>query len=187
MTDLHSRFRSCCAALAALACALLVSTCASTSIDVDYSYDASVDFTKVRTWDWLPGEQPEIRDPRIVDSIVNARMRRAIANELSSRQLKKVDKAIPDVWVRYRIWVMPREDFNPLRRTDSPREVYETPKRDPVDDVGLRIEMFDGFERERRVWQAEGRAQLNLQASDGGREKRTAAAVRKLLSRFPPQ
>jgi len=89
--------------------------------------------------------------------------------------------------VQYRIWIMPREDFNRVETPNTPRPLYGPAKESSLDSVGLRIEMFDGFKREHEGWKAEGRAELNLRASEGRREKRTEAAVAKLLAKFPPK
>jgi hypothetical protein len=179
---------------AALLAALLVSLavgCANSAktVEVETDHDGSFDFSAVNTWDWTPGKQPDIPDPRVMDSVVDARMRRAITDELAARGLARLEGAVPDVLVQYRIWVMPRSDFNPVRGDRVRGEVLAADETNQgrLDDVGLRIEMFHPLEPERRVWRAESRTKLDLRATEMARRERTTAAVRKLLSRFPPE
>ena len=65
--------------LGAMLLVLPVGGCATVSLDVNSDHDESFDFAAVRTWDWMPGAQPDIPDPRVMDSVVDARMRDTIA------------------------------------------------------------------------------------------------------------
>lgn len=185
MTRAHALVRAAILS-AAVALLLLLGGCASDPMKVEYDYDGSFDFAAAGSWNWVPGKQPEIPDPRVMDSVVDARMRRAIAGEMAAKQMKRTENASPDVWVQYRIWVMPRRDFNPLRESDT-RPIPDPPAQDGLDDVGLRIEMFDSFKRSHKIWSAEVRTKLNLRVTEKRREQRTAAAVRRLFAEFPPR
>jgi hypothetical protein len=173
------------ALFAALAPLITVGCSSPPAVDVEYDWDGDYEFAKFDSWSWMPGEQPKIPDPRVADSAVDARMRRTIEGEMATRGLKRLESGIPDMWVQYRIWIMPRRDFNPVRDSNV-RPLPDPPKEDALDDVGLRIEMFDSFDRTKRIWSGELRTRLNLRVSGTTRTERTIAAVRKLLTQFPP-
>jgi len=77
----------------------LLAGCSSVSVNRDY--DTSVDFSNLRTFAWQFEQQPETGDPQIDNDLNDERIRRAIAENLSIKGFRSVDREEADVLVAY--------------------------------------------------------------------------------------
>jgi hypothetical protein len=93
------------AAPISVALGMLVAACAS---PVQVEFDETADFSRYRTWNWLPYEAPNVRTAAGDPEILYARLAEAVEAELAARGLVRVD-GTPDVFVGYRLLVHRRE------------------------------------------------------------------------------
>src|SRR5262245_29646394 len=69
----------------------LAAACSGVSYDTSHDFDANVDFSKVRTYDWFKGTQTFTSDR-------DASLRKIIGPELEAKGLRR-DELAPDVLV----------------------------------------------------------------------------------------
>lgn len=76
-----------------------VSGCASLTVRRDY--DAEHDFASFKTYTWQHEVQPETGNPRIDNSLLDDRIRRAVNNTLAGKGFRQVDRSDADFLVAY--------------------------------------------------------------------------------------
>jgi hypothetical protein len=89
-------------AFPALAVLSFVATTSCTTIRVSTDYDPHTDLTSLRTYGWRARKVDESRDPRLDNSLLDARIRGAVDRELSARGIRNVSEN-PDFEVGYDI------------------------------------------------------------------------------------
>jgi len=93
------------AAPISVALGVLVAACTS---PVRVEFDEAADFSRYRTWSWLPYEAPNVRAATGNPEILYARLAEAVEAELADRGLVRAD-GTPDVYVGYRLLVHRKE------------------------------------------------------------------------------
>jgi hypothetical protein len=93
------------AAPISVALGVLVAACAS---PVRVEFDEAADFSRYRTWSWLPYEAPNVRAAAGDPEILYARLAEVVEAELAARGLVRVD-GTPDVYLAYRLLVQRKE------------------------------------------------------------------------------
>jgi hypothetical protein len=132
---------------------------------IETQHADDVDFSKYKTWNWLPPATRET-DPRLADPLVVARIRGAIENQLVAQGFRK-DPTSPDsMYDRY--------DQNWTYQYTSEWQQGT-----------LLIDILDAQTKE-LVWRGSAQAELTMNASDEEKDKRVDEAVRKMLKDFPP-
>ncbi len=77
----------------------LIAGCSSVSVNQDY--DASTDFSPLKTFAWQYAAQPQTGDPRIDNDLNDERIRKAVNATLSGKGFQLVDRAHADFLVAY--------------------------------------------------------------------------------------
>lgn len=78
---------------------LAVSGCSSLRVSRDY--DAARDFSPLKTYAWQHDVQPQSGDPRIDNSLLDERVRRAVDDTLAKKGFRQVERGEADFLVAY--------------------------------------------------------------------------------------
>lgn len=163
-------------ALAALGLVLAFSAGCS-QIQVNTDWDHAVDFTKYRTFQWAP-TKTSADAHRSQGSLLDARIQRAVADELQSRGLKRADGKGADLLLVYRTKSRNRVDvYGYRRRWGSAWEAHR------YREGTLLIMMIDRA-TDQVVWEGIG---VGVVGSTSGSDESVREAVAKILEDFPPQ
>ena len=135
---------------------------------VNYDYDVSVDFTRVKTYDWvsLPGT---LR----IDQFNRIRIQDVVDKQLGAKGLK-ISPRDPDVFL-----VMYGGDRKAVDMTAMmDYEVYTVGR--------LKLALYDAKSNE-EIWWAETRADLFHHMTSEEKDKIIAFAVHRILEHYPPR
>ena len=166
--------------IGALFVVLLIAGC---GMKVTTDFDKSVDFSRLRTYDWAPREESATSDPRAENSLLISRIRTAVERELSAMGYRKAATGDPDFLVGHLVTTQTR--FPPSFKdagwqSGLPTEVdqYEegTLILDLIDPNGMRL-----------MWRGTATTPLDESAGPRQREATINEAVQSILKRFPPQ
>lgn len=155
--------------------------CAS-SVETSVDYDRSIDFSRYRTYGWLPSR-------RIGNDILERRLTAAIDRNLAARGLVRGDP--PDLLVaihgrlsrevQYRAYD-PGWGYGWRRWRGAPTMV----RREEVPVGTLFVDLVDANDKE-LVWRGSATTPIDKTDSVERREAAVAEAVEKLLAGFPPR
>ena len=158
--------------------------CSSMHIETQHADD--VDFSRYKTWNWLPEPVTPDTDPRLADPMVKMRIRRAIEKEFLTQGFRK-DTTSPDFIVNYHAAL--KDQLSQSAVDNS----YDTAMYDRYDqnwtyqytsewqEGTLIIDILDSRTKE-LVWRGSAQAEIAMTASDEERDKRVEEAVRKMTS-----
>jgi hypothetical protein len=135
---------------------------------VNYDYDVSVDFDRVKTYDWvsLPGT---LR----IDQFNRVRIQDVVDKQLEAKGLK-ISPRDPDVFL-----VMYGGDRKAIDMTVMmDYEVYTVGR--------LKLALYDAKSNE-EIWWAETRADLSHNMISEEKDRIIAFAVRRILEHYPPR
>ncbi|NVJ10818.1 DUF4136 domain-containing protein [Myxococcus sp. AM001] len=184
---------------------LALAACSGIRVNTNYDPSAVERIEDFRRYAWLP--QPQGKDARVYNDIVDVRVRMAVDQELKARGYQKVDMgADPDFFVGWQGAIDTKVSIDtvdsfygyPWGPYWSPWSSFYGPYGYPYGmggprtyvreyDVGTLI--LDGVDaREQRlVWRGTAQAELHRDLSPDELQKKINDAVHKLLSRFPPK
>jgi hypothetical protein len=158
---------------------------------IETQHADDVDFSKYKTWNWLPEGDTKETDVRLSDPLVVARIRRAIETELMTQGFRR-DAASPDFIVKYHAAL---EDHMSESAVDN---AYESAQYERYDQNWtyqyatawqqgtLLIDILDAQSNE-LVWRGSAQAEIDTSAPDDEKDKRVDEAVHKMLKEFPPE
>jgi hypothetical protein len=170
--------------LVALALAWLCAACTTT---VDVVVDEREDFSRYRSWDWLPRPAPSVDEPQSLPPALDARLAWLVERSLRARGLERTGDGA-DFFVTYHLegrrramivdqpfapYLLDSHHSSPsywIEGSDRVTRIYE--------DLRLGIGVTDG--RGRVTWQA-----WLEQSVEAGSGLPLEAAVAKLVERFP--
>jgi len=173
---------------------LLLAFCLAgcSKFDIRTASDPAADFTRLHTWAWLPVEEAEPADQRVLDRMFDARIRSAVANELGSKGYAEVAGAQPDFLLNYRLGrVAGTENARVARGGGYGSAVgwwrgWGTSSWvTSYDEGSLFLGVIDARSRQ-SMWVGAAQARLMPQLSDDKVKKRIDNAVHQILERFPP-
>lgn len=160
--------------------------------DVRSRQDPNIDWSRMRTYAWLPPEEAAPADQRVQDRYFDRRIRQDVAKELAAKGYRPADAGQqPDFLLNYRLASQPasavRADpqgywggtWSANWMTDG--GAYYS---DSYDEGTLYIAMVDPSSK-RIVWVGLAQARLVPTMSFERRKKRLDAAVHRILERFP--
>lgn len=169
----------------ALLLALALAGC--TQFAVRARHDANADFTRLRTYGWLPLSEAEPADQRVLDRAIDARIRVAVDRELGAKGFRSAAGGAPDFLLNYRIASRPASDLHGVAWGGwwagwaGSSAVYES-----FDSGAFFIAVIDPQTR-RMIWVGAAEARLLPHISLEKRLARVDAAVHRILERFPPR
>lgn len=173
-----------------LLAALLAAACSQFSIKTNH--DERVDFSRFKTYAWLPLEEAAPADQRVLDRYIDTRIRKAVDRELGAKGYRPAASAAPDFLLNYRLATEVADSVkgDPGRYF---RGAYwggwpgiETFYRESYDEGSLFMAVIDGSSKQ-MVWLGAAQARLLPHISLEARAKRVDEAVHQILEGFPPK
>jgi hypothetical protein len=164
-------------------------------------WDTSANFSQLRSYAWVPGQQPPTGNPRIDNNmLLDDRVREAIDSALKAKGYSKND-ANPDFWVSYQAAIQGK-----IEATTFPSYGYMTPYGGPYgagaynyagwssadtmitsyDEGSIIIDLADA-KIKRLLWRGTVSDVMDPSRTPVERAKRIDQAVTKAFKAFPPK
>jgi len=166
---------------------LLAGLAACSQFAVRTKRDPNVDFARFHTFAWLPLNDADPADQRVLDRAIDARIRARVDAELREKGFTPAGNGAPDVFLNYRLSSNPDSDmrgrsFNGTWWAGWPgEEGWYTESYD----VGTLYVAAADPRTKRMVWVGAAEARLLPHVSLETRLKRVDAAVHRILVDFP--
>ena len=170
----------------------LLAACAAVAQDVRYNFDKDTDFSKLKTYKWVP-----IQDAPKVSDLVDKQIKDAIDAELATKGLTKTDADDADLYVGYQAGIGTEKQFTSYNTdwgygpgwyrggwygggggmtTGQTSTIY----------VGqLAVDMYDSKKHD-LVWRGVASKTIDPKAKPEKQQKNLAKAIAKLLKNYPP-
>lgn len=177
---------------------VLLTGCASMQITSDY--DAATDFSRLRSYDWLPVPKIESGNPKIqYDSLLGQRVKAAVEAQLTGKGYVQ-DQQQPDFLVTYHVAVDQKVSVTYLNELYGYGPGWGPSYRRRMLSYGypggevmvseyqqgtLIIDVVRASDKQ-LVWRGTARDEVRPENTAQAREKRIREAVGKILSLFPP-
>jgi hypothetical protein len=186
-----------------VAAVTLLAACAA--VQIDSEYDKSADFTRLKTFRWVDGPPVGIGDPRVDDTVLQARVHLAVNRELEVKGLRRVDSGDADVLVNY--YVSVEEKMTGERVNDkygySPGDgwtqgarqgwswglgAYDAPSVPTTyyEEGSVIIDLVDPATK-RLIWRGSARTVVDLDNDDEVRRQRLNEAIQRIFTQYPPR
>jgi len=182
----------------------VLSGCAS--MDGDTDWDTAADFSKLKTYSWTSETQERTGDPRLDNSLLDSRIRKAVDQVLAAKGYEKqiAGTGTSDFWVSYHAAIMgrlnamtiyePYYDATPVMLPNhqlaynGPYSTWgrATTFADFYDEGTLILDMADPKTR-KLLWRGTMSSVVESFRSPEEKEQRIQTAIEKLLEQFPPQ
>jgi hypothetical protein len=191
------------ARLSLLLAAALLASCST--VQVETNYDKEENFARFKTFRWVSAPPVNVGDPRVDDSVLQARVRMAVNRELEAKGLRRVDEGDADVLVNYHVTVEEKVTGQNVNDkygyspgtgwTQGERQgwswglgAYDAPSVPATyyEEGSVIIDLVDPATR-RLVWRGSARTVLDLDSDDETRRQRLNDAVARLFADFPPK
>ncbi|HEX7896907.1 MAG TPA: DUF4136 domain-containing protein [Planctomycetota bacterium] len=153
--------------------AILVLAAGCSGVSTSTDYDPQADFSRLRTYDWLPG-RPQ------TDSLTDARIARAVDDGLLARGYARAPR--PDFHVAYQVSVGRRVDSIPGSygwRGGYGTEVHT------YDEGTLVLDVIEPTSKT-LLWRGTATSVVDPNRTPEERDAKIREAVEKLLAKFPP-
>src|ERR1700756_6053152 len=171
---------------------LLLAVGNSLAQDVRYNFDKNADFSKFKTYKWVP-----IKDAAKVSDLVDRQIKDAIDAELATKGLTKVEGDDANLYIGYQPSVGEEKQFNSYSTgwgygpgwggcwyggmgstttTGSTSTIYKGQ---------LALDMYDSSGHD-LVWRGLASKTIDPKAKPEKQQKNLAKAVKKLLKNYPP-
>jgi len=138
------------------------------------------DFTRYRTWSFVPTAQLPVGDPRLTNPEFAAAFERGVERELAARGFEKVTSS-PDMIVNYQI------DIERKIGDDEWTEYYADQKFSrpdlPWEEGSVLIILFDAKEG-KALWGGRADGELDPKATPVQRRERVQDVIRRIMLRF---
>jgi hypothetical protein len=171
---------------------LLLSASSAVAQDVRYNFDKNADFSKFKTYKWVP-----MKDAPKIDDLLDKQIKEAIDSELAKKGLTKTDDETADLYVGYQAGMGTEKQFTSYNTgwgygpgwyrggwygggssmtTGQTSTIY----------VGqLVVDMYDSKNHD-LAWLGVASKTIDTKAKPDKQQKNLAKAVAKLLKNYPP-
>ena len=161
--------------------------------DVRYNFDKNADFSKFKTYKWVPikGAQPP-------DDLVDKQIKETFDAELAKKGLSKVESDDADLFVGYQTAIGTEKQFTSYNSDwgygggwyrggwyGSPGGGMTTGQTSTIYVGQLALDMYDA-KNHSLVWRGVASKTLDVKAKPEKRQKNLAKGVSKLLKSYPP-
>jgi len=167
---------------------LAVALAACTRFTIRTRHDPSADFAGLHTYAWLPLDEADPADQRVLDRAVDARIRADVERDLRGKGIVAAGDAAPDMLLNYRIASTPGSSARggPASGWWAGWSGSEAIYRENYDNGTLFLAVLDPREK-RMIWLGTAQARLLPHISLEKRLKRVDEAVQRILEDFPPR
>ena len=173
---------------------LLVALSGCSSIEVSTDYDSSVSFSGYRTYAWIPGPQERTGDPRLDNSLLDARIREAVERHLAAKGYKKEESGSPDFLITYHVALKGKLDvttmnnygYGPGWRGARMAGAGSTTYVREYQEGSLLVDIVNPAQRH-LVWRGTAQAEVTPTSTPEEKKARLDEAVGKILEGFPPK
>jgi hypothetical protein len=176
------------------ACALLLLASQVLAQDVRYNFDKNTDFSKFKTYKWVP-----IKDAAKVSDLVDKQIKEAIDAELATKGLTKVDSDDANLYIGYQPAVGEEKQFNSYSTNwgygpgwgggwygyGGMGSTTTTGSTTTIYKGQLALDMYDSAGHD-LVWRGVASKTIDPKAKPDKQQKNLAKAVKKLLKNYPP-
>ena len=168
---------------------LIAAVFACSQFGVRSSRDPGADFTRLQTYAWMPLDQVEPADQRVLDRYIDKRIRSAVDRELGAKGFRPAPEGEPDFYLNYRVSTTP-DDAVKLGRHVHHGAGWgawpgaETLFRENYDTGTLYLAALDGGSK-RAIWLGAAQARLLPHVSLEKRAERVDDAIHAILADFP--
>jgi len=166
---------------------LLVAAC--NSPQVGYDFDRGADFSRYRTYAWIPGAQETSGDKRVDTSLVTARIRAAVDAQLRAKGYTASSSGTPDLLIAYHAGMkdMMKGASTQNYIGDRAHGTFTTISDiQPYHEGTLTIDIVDAASRH-LIWQSSAKADVDPGLGPEERDARVKSVVQAMLAHFPPQ
>ena len=169
--------------------ALLFAACSS--YDIHHDYDVEADFSRYRTWGWMPAAPEAAQDvdaARASNSLVDRRIRAAVDAALTAKGLT-ADETAPDVLVVYHTGLKDKVDITDWGYSYS-GTYWGWAGRD-IDaqnytEGTLIVDLVDASSRQ-LVWRGSATGVVDPARTPEERERAVREIVAKMFDKYPPR
>jgi hypothetical protein len=157
---------------------------------VQSTHDPAVNFQALKTYDWKPGPQLSLGDPRVSDALVNATIRGVVDRELAAKGFTKSSVDSADFLLAYDGGInFERSVVAITRSTNAGADAFVAPQHLNAADFeqGTVVLMVFDPRTERLIWRGIVTGMFDPTATPEQRRQRITDAMHKLLKQFPPQ
>ena len=164
---------------------------ACSGIRVHEDYDPAADFSRYRTWYWLPPSPSEAR--RVDDDLVEVRVRASVARVLGYRGYLEAPNGEGDFGVGYHAAIEGRVDVRSVdhyygygRRWGPYAGMASEAAVRQYEEGTLILDVVDS-RAQSLVWRGSAQARVRENVEPRERAHRIEEAVERILARFPPR
>jgi hypothetical protein len=161
--------------LTVLALLVCLTACAPKGVDVRTKFGPDNDFSKYKTWNWVPMDQWRTGDARIDDPTVKDTIERAIRDEMYDAGFERVEEN-PDMIINYTVGIsreMDDDAFNDKTDQWAPKNNFEK--------GALTILIFE-TETGGALFGGVAEAEVDNSATRASKEKRLRGAVSEIFN-----
>lgn len=166
------------------------------SITVRYDYDQTADFTKYKTFGWLPQQttttSTSAQAARQANSLIDKRILSAVNSDLTGKKGMSIDTQNPDLLLVYHIGAVDKVDVTsygygyPYAGGWGYGYGYGGVDVYNYTEGTLMVDFIDGETKE-LVWRGTATGVIDPNPSASSSEKQINAAVDKMLKNYPPK
>jgi hypothetical protein len=155
--------------------------------DVTYNFDQSVDFSKYKTYKWVPlkGAEP-------LDDLTDKQLKAALDAEFAKKGLSKTDGDNADLYIGYQTAINQEKQYTSYdtswgygRRWGGGSGTTRG-QTSTIHIGGLVLDIYDAGNHE-LIWRGTASKALDPKAKPDRRQKNIDKAVAKLLKKYPPE
>jgi len=171
---------------------LLLTAGSSLAQDVRYNFDKSTDFSKFKTYKWVP-----IKDATKVNNLLDKQIKDAVDAELATKGLTKIEGENADLYIGYQTAVGQEQQFNSYSTGwgygpgwgggwyGGMGTTTTTGSTSTIYTGQLALDMYNSAGHD-LIWRGVVSKTIDPKAKPEKQQKNLAKAVKKLLKNYPP-
>lgn len=168
----------------------LLNGCAALEVQTDY--DPDIDFSRYKTYQWVPGPQKVTGNPRLDNPLLDKRIRSAVEKELAAKGYVKAENGRPDFKVAYHTALEMRSEYRTIDDFYRGYGYYgytgwggRTTYVYQYEEGTLILDIIDA-KTNSLVWRGTARAEIMEYRKNEKRDKQLHNIVHRMIAKFPP-
>ncbi len=173
---------------------MLITTFSAMAQDVRYNFDQNTDFSRFKTYKWVP-----LKDAKSPSDLVDKQIKAAFDTQLATKGLTKVDDDSANLYVGYQVGIGQEKEFTSYNSDwgygggwyrsgwyGGPTGGMTTGQTSTIYVGQLALDMYDSANKD-LVWRGLASKTLDEKAKPDKQQKNLNKAVTKMLKNYPPQ